>query len=566
MEKRRKTGLVKRKLNVSEEQQIYLDGIRREKIKVNCVRVLILVAFIALWEGCARLGVINDFIFSSPSRIVKCFVSMCMDGSLLRHIWVTLYETFISFFLVIGIGLAAAIALILILIMSYGCGMILATIGVFFRDMENQYRTPIQEDGSFYFTFPVYAKIREVSIRNYAEHLYVHPGDSVYVEIDFKDMFHPKVTGDAEKLNQEILAFTENAYYYIQNYSIGSNLNNNDFETELKREYNLRLERRQEYIQKYKPSEEVEFLTEELLKQDYYYALLLYASHIQDETGKELERYHALLPEINGLYHKGILSARLFDIAESVENYILFGMALKNRKYPKIEDMMSLIGENTLNQYLYTKMMANCLTANDTLALAKRHAQFDSIVKMPHLRAQITQIYNRTKSYLENPQSVSDNLLYGVFHENASQKTSMSFMEPIYEMLEKDRGKVIYFDFWVKWCPPCLTEMEPLKQLRSKYSTKDLVIYSICGSEPKEEWEECLDKYSLRNRGIECIYANDFFGKENYQKICNQWNVHDMPYYILINRKGQIIDFGSSARPSNPNLRSRIEEAVKNIK
>ncbi len=56
------------------------------------------------------------------------------------------------------------------------------------------------------------------------------------------------------------------------------------------------------------------------------------------------------------------------------------------------------------------------------LLLAKRHAQFDSIVKMPHLRAQITQIYNRTKSYLENPQSVSDNLLYGVFHENASQK------------------------------------------------------------------------------------------------------------------------------------------------
>ena len=436
----------------------------------------------------------------------------------------------------------------------------------FFRKMENQYCAPIQKDGSFSFRFPIFAKLREISIRNYAEHLYVHPGDSVYVEIDFKDMFHPKVTGDAEKLNQEILAFTENAYYYIQNYSIGSNLNNNDFETELKREYNLRLERRQEYIQKYKPSEEVEFLTEELLKQDYYYALLLYASHIQDETGKELERYHALLPEINGLYHKGILSARLFDIAESVENYILFGMALKNRKYPKIEDMMSLIGENTLNQYLYTKMMANCLTANDTLALAKRHAQFDSIVKMPHLRAQITQIYNRTKSYLENPQSVSDNLLYGVFHENASQKTSMSFMEPIYEMLEKDRGKVIYFDFWVKWCPPCLTEMEPLKQLRSKYSTKDLVIYSICGSEPKEEWEECLDKYSLRNRGIECIYANDFFGKENYQKICNQWNVHDMPYYILINRKGQIIDFGSSARPSNPNLRSRIEEAVKNIK
>lgn len=99
----------KKRLIVSEAQQTYLDGIRKEKIKVNCARILILLIFITLWELCARMGVINDFIFSSPSRIVKCFVSMCADGSLFRHVWVTLYETFISFLLVIGIGLTAAV-------------------------------------------------------------------------------------------------------------------------------------------------------------------------------------------------------------------------------------------------------------------------------------------------------------------------------------------------------------------------------------------------------------------------------------------------------------------------
>ncbi len=96
-------------ISVSGAQKVYLDGIRREKIRVNCARVLILVIFIAVWEVCAQSGIINDFIFSSPSRIVKCFVSMCVDGSLFRHVWVTLYETFISFFLVIGIGLTAAV-------------------------------------------------------------------------------------------------------------------------------------------------------------------------------------------------------------------------------------------------------------------------------------------------------------------------------------------------------------------------------------------------------------------------------------------------------------------------
>ena len=96
-------------ISVSEAQQVYLEGIRKEKIRVNFARVLILVMFIVVWEVCAQAGIINDFIFSSPIRIARCFVSMCADGSLFRHVWVTLYETFISFFLVIGIGLAAAV-------------------------------------------------------------------------------------------------------------------------------------------------------------------------------------------------------------------------------------------------------------------------------------------------------------------------------------------------------------------------------------------------------------------------------------------------------------------------
>ena len=113
----------------------------------------------------------------------------------------------------------------------------------FFSEMESVYQVPIQGDGSFSFRFPVHTNIREVSIRNYIEHLYVHPGDSVYVEIDFKDMFHPKVAGDSEKLNQEILAFTENAYYYIRDYTVRYDPNFENFEAELKKEYALRLER-----------------------------------------------------------------------------------------------------------------------------------------------------------------------------------------------------------------------------------------------------------------------------------------------------------------------------------
>lgn len=432
----------------------------------------------------------------------------------------------------------------------------------FFRDMENQYRSPIQEDGSFSFRFPVYAKLREVSIRNYAEHLYIHPGDSIYVEIDFKDLFHPRVTGDAEKLNQEIVAFTESAYYYMQNYNMKPEADVKEFEAELKKDYNFRLERRNEYLAKYKPMKDVVLFTEELLKQDYYYALLFNGMSYLFKTREEMDRYHTLLPEINKLYTKGILSARLYDIADEAERYIAYGIAFRDKKSPSIEEIMNVMGEREMNQYLYTKLVAGSLCTNDTLAFHEKRTQFDSIVKMSHLRAQVMQIYNQTKSYLKNPQPVSDNLLYGKFHEDSKHTTRMPYMEPIYDVLEKNHGKVIYFDFWARWCPPCLAEMEPLKQLRSKFSTNDLIIYSICVSEPKEQWEECLNEYSLKNRGIECVHVTDYLGIDNYQKIRKQWKIDRMPYYILINRKGQIIDFGTTARPSNPQLVSRIEDAV----
>lgn len=283
----------------------------------------------------------------------------------------------------------------------------------FFRDMENQYRSPIQEDGSFSFRFPVYAKLREVSIRNYAEHLYIHPGDSIYVEIDFKDLFHPRVTGDAEKLNQEIVAFTESAYYYMQNYNMKPEADVKEFEAELKKDYNFRLERRNEYLAKYKPMKDVVLFTEELLKQDYYYALLFNGMSYLFETREEMDRYHTLLPEINKLYTKGILSARLYDIADEAERYIAYGIAFRDKKSPSIEEIMNVMGEREMNQYLYTKLVAGSLCTNDTLAFHEKRTQFDSIVKMSHLRAQVMQIYNQTKSYLKNPQPVSDNLLYG---------------------------------------------------------------------------------------------------------------------------------------------------------
>ena len=81
-------------------QRAYLRQKKREREQVRVFRALLLVSFLVLWEVAADLRWIDPFIFSSPVRVGKTFVTLLTEQNLLRHIGITVYETGISFLLV----------------------------------------------------------------------------------------------------------------------------------------------------------------------------------------------------------------------------------------------------------------------------------------------------------------------------------------------------------------------------------------------------------------------------------------------------------------------------------
>lgn len=95
---------------MSKERKEYLRKKRLEKIAVISTQILIVLVFIALWEILANNGVIDSFIMSSPSRIIKTFFNLAQND-LVEHLIVTCTETIIGFLL--GTGLGAIIAIIL---------------------------------------------------------------------------------------------------------------------------------------------------------------------------------------------------------------------------------------------------------------------------------------------------------------------------------------------------------------------------------------------------------------------------------------------------------------------
>ena len=78
---------------------------------VRSARILLLIGFLLLWEITSAVGIIDSFIFSSPSKVALCFWSMVLDKSIFLHIGITLYETFVSFLLVTIVSLLFAMLL-----------------------------------------------------------------------------------------------------------------------------------------------------------------------------------------------------------------------------------------------------------------------------------------------------------------------------------------------------------------------------------------------------------------------------------------------------------------------
>ena len=95
---------------MSLEQKNYVRKYKRKKVIVFSIQVLLVLIFLGLWEYLSARKIINAFIFSAPSKIVKVIMVLYVKDNLFQHIWVTLKEVLISF----GLGFVLSMILAII--------------------------------------------------------------------------------------------------------------------------------------------------------------------------------------------------------------------------------------------------------------------------------------------------------------------------------------------------------------------------------------------------------------------------------------------------------------------
>ena len=194
------------------------------------------------------------------------------------------------------------------------------------------------------------------------------------------------------------------------------------------------------------------------------------------------------------------------------------------------------------------------LEANDVTTFEEYFDSFNENVTYPLLKLSIRDRYVLKKAYQENPKTLSDAILKAdqprdgqaiVLKENEGLKLLRS-------IIAKEEGKVVYITIGATWCPGVMHEISFQKSMSAGYHGKPLRIVNFYMDDGSDDPESAL-------LGIETFHLTDA-QRSGLDPILHLGR--GIPFYILIDKEGVIVDFGEHLRPSVPETKEKIDEHI----
>jgi peroxiredoxin len=112
------------------------------------------------------------------------------------------------------------------------------------------------------------------------------------------------------------------------------------------------------------------------------------------------------------------------------------------------------------------------------------------------------------------------------------------------------KGKVILFNFWATWCPPCRAELPGIIELYDQYKDKGLVILGVSGDDDAPTLRAFADEWKIRYPMI--------VGRDETALFDAYGPIYGYPISVLIGRDGAVC-----ARHIGPATKEEFEREIK---
>lgn len=237
-----------------------------------------------------------------------------------------------------------------------------------------------------------------------------------------------------------------------------------------------------------------------------------------------------------------------------LNNYVVYRFKLKtqfdndpmscNSKVAFDSIAKSSLFSNRVKASLLYAHLINIAEKNSNVDLNSYFNKFQEIVNEPILNEKIRNNY--LLDFVSLKKEVRDVYLTTLNKE----KITLS------NLVSKNKGKVIFVDFWASWCAPCRYAMPFSRELREEYKGNEIVFIYISIDTDFEKWMNASDKEKLfdnRNNLLSINYPTaDFYKKLQIQTI---------PRYLIYNKNGELVHKNAPS-PESKEIREELNRLL----
>lgn len=438
-----------------------------------------------------------------------------------------------------------------------------------FFDRVAETQSSVIYDDSFSFTLTPYA-LRTVSIPPFIDFLVIAPGDSIHVEIDFRDLSTVTFSGRGAENNEKYNRF--HMGYYLEyvwpgysNYEQDSDGNLirayphvDSFVKAVRHQRAYHRGRLEAFLKEEQPSPELEALCRREIETDYFNALLSNLTLYHGQQREDISPYFQL-EEVEPLFDDECINDNLFDLTKSVRNWLYRGVVDEKEAHRLLEKLPARLNflkkaskNEQLSQMLVASVYSDFLESNEVERFEEHFDYFDKNVRNPLLKLSVRDKYAFRKNYQENPRLLSDAILKADEPADGQQigiqkNEGLQFLRSV---IAREERKVLYICIGATWCIGTTMMAPHQAELAADYQGQPLRIANFL-----------LDMGGDINAltpGIENyhITAEQRFG------LAPILHLGIIPYFILIDKDGVIVDFGPHLLPDLPETREKIDRCL----
>lgn len=371
-------------------------------------------------------------------------------------------------------------------------------------------------------------------------------GDTVYITYNLQN--RPRLTSSISKLYTFIynLPYTVSGAIQSRGYHIKTILTNQQFVGPYKYFKNSAFQRKYPSL---KQAFKERYIDLDSLKLVYGRFAVLYNTIIDS-----LSASSAIESEYRNYLKSAISLSDPFtpqDVIKSdslmhyVSNYII---AQKYREGEEATTIFDEIAKDTNITVFVKKSLLKKLTSRIVSGESGWHLYPETTV-----RRYVTDYYSITgDSSFENMQTSSESdasttLYDALLEDNDGNELTLK------EIINNNRGNVIYVDVWASWCAPCRAQIPKSHELQQKLSDAKIVFLFLSVDTDSHAWHLAVNEesYAMKN-------TYRFVDQDN--SFTTGQRIRTIPRYLIINPNGVIIN-PDADRPSS----SKIENELKRL-